>query len=198
ASSLLRRATRCSTPITSLRSSATAAPRASARCRRDEARRLAHGFARARPARRLRQDGESEEAAAPRDFTGTDKQSQRRAAGGHCRTRRGAAAETAARHPRFAAARPGALQHLLRALPRPRRRRARNDRRARLPRAALLFHRSPARGTLAAFLRRDHQWLWRDVLLCRSRRAGRSLGDRRLYPRAAGKPARRGRAAFAG
>ena len=37
----------------------------------------------------------------------------------------------------------------------------------------------------AAFLRRDDRRLWRHVLLCGPRRSARSLGDRRLYPRAA-------------
>ena len=84
-----------------------------------------------------------------------------------------------------AGARPRALRHFLRAVPRPRRRWRRHHRRARLSGAAVLSHRPARRRAGAAFLRRHHRRLRRDVLLCRSRRAARSLGDRRLYPRAA-------------
>ena len=50
----------------------------------------------------------------------------------------------------------------------------------------------------AAFLRRDHQWLRRDVSLRLARRAGGSLGDRRLHPRAATQPKRHARRCRAG
>src|SRR5690242_18811765 len=42
----------------------------------------------------------------------------------------------------------------------------------------------------SVFLRRHHQWPWRDVFLCGPRAAKGSLGDRRLYPRAPAHPPR--------
>ena len=88
------------------------------------------------------------------------------------------------------ATRTAALPHLLHALPLRTGRRQRHDRAARLPAAAVLSHRPAAPGADAAFLRRDHAWLRRDVLVRRPGRAGRPLGDRRLYPRAAALAAR--------
>src|SRR5581483_6737114 len=106
--------------------------------------------------------------------------------GGAGRCRAGAGGEHAAAGVRGAArARPGALRHLLRAVPWAGRRRRRRHRRAWVPGAAVLSSRSAARGAGAAFLRRDQQGLRRDVFLRRPHRRARPLGHRRLYPRVA-------------
>src|SRR6185312_14334923 len=104
--------------------------------------------------------------------------------------------QSAADHAAIAGARPGPLQHLLRALPQPCRRWRRHDRAARLPRAAQLPHGTPARGAGQPFLPGHHQRLRRDVSVCRPRRAARPLGHRRLHPRAAAQPTRAGRRAY--
>ena len=83
-----------------------------------------------------------------------------------------------------------ALQHLLRALPRPHRQRQRNDRAARLPAAAVVPRRPAAAGADRPFLRRHDQRVRRDARLPGADRAARSLGDRGLHPRAATEPAR--------
>ena len=58
------------------------------------------------------------------------------------------------------------------------------------PAAAVVPRGATARRARRPFLRRDHEWLWRDVFLRLARRAGRSLGHRGLHPRLATKPAR--------
>ena len=60
---------------------------------------------------------------------------------------------------------PRALRHLLHALPRPRRPRRRHGRAARLPQAAVVPRRPPARSSRRLLLRRDHQRLRRHARL---------------------------------
>ena len=90
---------------------------------------------------------------------------------------------------------PRAVQHLLLPLPRPDRRRQRDDRPARVLAAPVVLRRSdPApRGPRRALLRRHHQRLRRDVFLRLADPAGRPLGDRRLHPGLATEPARHAR-----
>ena len=76
-----------------------------------------------------------------------------------------------------ARARPGALQHLLLALPRPDRQRQRHDRAARLSAAAVVPHRAAARGAGRLLLRRDHQRLRRHAEL-RAAGPGRTTAGR--------------------
>src|SRR6185369_78150 len=89
-----------------------------------------------------------------------------------------------------AGARTRAVRHLLRALPRPDGLRRRHDRSARVPPARVLPHRPVARRAAGTLRRRHAQRLRRDGRLCRQSRRPRSLGDRRLHPRAAAQPAR--------
>ena len=68
--------------------------------------------------------------------------------------------------------------------------RQRHGRAARIPPAAVVSHRPAAPGRRRLLLRRDHERLRRDAGLPGADRAARSLGDRRLHPRAAAQPAR--------
>ena len=87
----------------------------------------------------LRQHGQPAEAARPYECRyGAEVDLAGAAAAGHRRARRQADAPAAAGHDGAARARPAALRHLLRAVPRPCRRRQRHDRAARLSAPALL------------------------------------------------------------
>src|SRR3954452_13153708 len=93
-------------------------------------------------------------------------------------------------HQRAAAARPGALQHLLLPLPRPARPGQRHDRAARLQAADLVPHRAAAHGADRLLLQRDDRRLRRDADLRAADPGARPLGDRRLHPRPPVQPER--------
>ncbi len=82
-------------------------------------------------------------------------------------------------------ARPGAVQHLLLAVPRAHRPRRWDGRPPRLPSSAVVSRRPAAQRTGRAFLRRHQQRLRRDARLRGADPRGRPLGDRRLHPCAA-------------
>ena len=88
-------------------------------------------------------------------------------------------------------ARPGALPHLLHALPFRAGRRPRHDRAARLsrrrpPTTSIGCAQAPVQHFYDVITQRPR----RDVFLCQPRAAGGPLGDRRLYPRPAAQPER--------
>src|SRR6185437_2900050 len=112
-----------------------------------------------------------------------------RAAGASRRRRFARLFQSAADHAAAAGARTATLRHLLRALPQPRGRRRRHDRRARLPASAELPHGGAAQRARQPLLQGDHGRLRRDVSLRRPRFAARPLGDRRVHPRVAVEPA---------
>src|SRR5579872_6173682 len=99
-----------------------------------------------------------------------------------CSSLAGFARHAAGAVPGPAAAWPATLPHLLHALSLRAGRRQRHGRAARLSASSVLRHRAAAQRPNPALLRRDHQWLRRHVLLRRSYRPRRSLGDCRLYP----------------
>src|SRR5207247_5961796 len=87
-------------------------------------------------------------------------------------------------------ARPGALRHLLCAVPRPHRPGRRDGRAAWLPASTLDPSGPPARRAGRTLFRRGHQRLRRHARLRRADQGGGSLGDHRLRARAAAQRAR--------
>src|SRR6185369_11005077 len=85
------------------------------------------------------------------------------------------------------------IRHFLFAVPRTDRRRRRHDRASRLSPAAVAARRSPAARAGRTLLRRDDERFRRDARLCGANQGRRSLGHRRLHPRAATERARDGR-----